>query len=662
MARLGIVTIQKDTGSVYADQINSILRDLLDINYYAYENNDVRDIKESVVLLSTHLNYESLILETLDHAEIIVPKMTLRRSQRTLLDDIPEGTDAYLFNLSAEMAIDTIALLQKLGIHHINFIPTYPGSKMLDSIQYVVTPGEMELIGETDKHVVDIGIRILDLSTIMDIVARLGMTDSIDERKMQMYLEDTSPIGNGFEKLIRDKSELESQFDILLSTIDDYVVVTNQKGFIFFHCNKFGSLVETDEENLIGHHISDYIKGFDFNALYLKKNDGTEYILKIHDVDVVLEIRDMLLHGKQYYIHKLKMFSQVERKQAKLRAKLYDMGHVSRYTFDDIKGESEAIKHSIKIAKRMADSFSSVLIVGETGTGKELFAQAIHHASPRTNAPFVAVNCGVFHENLFESELFGYDEGSFTGAKKGGKQGLFEIAHNGTLFLDEIGEMDFSLQAKLLRVIQEKRIRRVGSDRIIDVDVRIIAATNRDLMEQVKSGAFRKDLYYRLNVLPITIKPLRERKKDIPVLLQSIKKDLGCHYHLSDDTLKILLEHNWDGNIRELRNIVEYLNNINEMLILPEHLPEYMMTQSDKTIVDIEQLILLILAKAQKDSLKLGRKSLSDALKNHDVYVSEQEIRPYLEKLIDKGLVISRKGRGGTQITMKGLHHINQMV
>lgn len=666
MKKLAIITIKEETGHIYAHQIERLLKGRLPVCFYSFEKDNVKNIKESVILLSTHTNYDIVSNHTLDHAEIIIPKMTLEREQIEVLRGMSDETDAYMFNLSAEMAIDTIALAQKSGIRHINFIPSFPKNKMLDHIKYVVTPGEVSTLGKVDKEVIDIGIRILDLSTILDILARLGLSHCVDEHNLQKYFDSVSPLSVGIEKLIRDTSELESQFNILLNTIDDYVVVTNSVGFIFFHCNKFTSFIQPDVENLVGSHISDYISDFDFDEVYLKHLPRSEFIVKINDIDTILEIRSMMLHGNQYFIHKLKKFSQSERIQANLRKKIYDMGHTSKYTFDDIKGESDEMKNTIHIAKRMANSFSSVLIIGETGTGKELFAQAIHNASPRSDGAFVAVNCGAFHENLFESELFGYEEGAFTGAKKGGKQGLFEIAHNGTLFLDEIGEMELGLQAKLLRVIQEKRIRRVGSESIIDVDVRIIAATNRDLMEEVKDGIFRKDLYYRLNVLPLNLIPLKDRKEDIVILFKSLQEDMGCHYSLSETAWDTLINHSWEGNVRELRNIVEYLNNLEETLILAEHLPNSFKKMTKKIHVEttdgdeIENQILYLLYQAHIKNKKFGRKTLVEALRNMSVFVSEQEIRVYINNLQQRGVITTSKGRGGTRISNEGIVYVNK--
>ena len=234
----------------------------------------------------------------------------------------------------------------------------------------------------------------------------------------------------------------------------------------------------------------------------------------------------------------------------------------ARYTFDDIVAESPAGAQIKALAEKIAATDATVLLESESGTGKELYAQAIHNASPRREGVFVAINCANFNPNMLESELFGYVEGAFTGAKKGGKLGLFEAAAGGTLFLDEISEMDLGLQAKLLRVLQERRIRPVGGVKEIDVDVRVIAACNAGLPDYVDQGKFRKDLYYRLNTFPIHIPPLRERTGDIPALaaaiLDQLSHKLRRPFTLTDEAVRLLQAHSWPGNVRELRNVLEF--------------------------------------------------------------------------------------------------------
>lgn len=254
---------------------------------------------------------------------------------------------------------------------------------------------------------------------------------------------------------------------------------------------------------------------------------------------------------------------QLQSTEQKIRLKLHEKGLVAKYSFSDIVGESKAIRNTIQIARSYASSQAAVLIHGETGTGKELFAQSIHNASSRRDGPLVAINCAAVNNNLLESELFGYEAGAFTGAAKGGREGLFELAHGGTIFLDEIGEIPRETQVELLRVLQEKEVRRVGGNRVIPVDVRIITATNKDLIQETMEGRFREDLYYRLNVLDLELPPLRERGDDVRVLgLQYFRK--LCGGKVSDqqekrflDMLAQVQDYAWYGNIRELQNFTE---------------------------------------------------------------------------------------------------------
>lgn len=248
-------------------------------------------------------------------------------------------------------------------------------------------------------------------------------------------------------------------------------------------------------------------------------------------------------------------------------------GMCAYHTFSDIIGDSAPLRRAVEFAQQVAASPSTVLITGESGTGKEVFAQAMHNASNRHEASFVAVNCGAIPEALFESELFGYEDGAFTGARKGGRPGRFELANGGTLFLDEVGELPLDMQVKLLRALQEGHITRVGGERPIPIDVRIIAATNRDLKQRVEEGAFRQDLYFRLSVIPLRIPPLRERKEDIPMLVsyflrskaQKLRKDIPP---LHADTHQLLLRYEWPGNVRELENFIEKTVNLDGRILL----------------------------------------------------------------------------------------------
>lgn len=254
-----------------------------------------------------------------------------------------------------------------------------------------------------------------------------------------------------------------------------------------------------------------------------------------------------------------------------IRALVHSVTRAPEITFANIIYQSRAMADLVELGRRISESDATVLLYGESGTGKELFARAIHAASPRRDMPFVPINCGALPDALLESELFGYEDGAFTGSRRGGRMGLFEFAHGGTVFLDEVAEIPTHLQSKLLRALQSGNIRRVGGNEEIKVNVRIIAATNKELSQLVKEHKFREDLYYRLNVIPLTIPPLRQRREDIEVLVQHLLEREEAM--IAPDALAALVRHNWPGNVRELENVLERAMAIaSNQAIHPEHL------------------------------------------------------------------------------------------
>ncbi|MET3193974.1 sigma 54-interacting transcriptional regulator [Gottfriedia sp. OAE603] len=272
--------------------------------------------------------------------------------------------------------------------------------------------------------------------------------------------------------------------------------------------------------------------------------------------------------------------------------KRFEKELVSKYSFSQLIGSTPSFHAAKQLAEKVSASSSAILLFGESGTGKELFAHAIHDASPRRLFPFVRVNCASIPEHLLESELFGYEEGAFTGAKRGGKKGKFEVANRGTIFLDEIGDMSLHMQSKLLRVLQEKEIERVGGNSPISIDVRVIAATHRNLEDMVVLKEFRQDLYYRLNVIKVDIPPLRERIQDIPLIANALLKKLERKFHrhgiqISNEFFQILKSHHWPGNVRELENVMERcVNVLTGNVITPEQLPLYLYENpSSKTLL-----------------------------------------------------------------------------
>ena len=287
----------------------------------------------------------------------------------------------------------------------------------------------------------------------------------------------------------------------------------------------------------------------DYESEFLLKNHNEKYLINAFSIQS--DVKSSL-----GYVITFRPFSRVMKLVARYA------GSQLNFTFDSIIHRSKKMKSLIDYARTVANTPSTILITGESGTGKEVFAQAIHNASERKNNNFIAINCGAITPSLIESELFGYEEGAFTDAHKGGRPGKFEIANQGTIFLDEIGDMPLDMQVKLLRTLQEKTITRVGGNKEINIDIRIIAATNKDLMAEVSNGNFREDLFYRISVIPITLPPLRERKMDIPPLFRYFLSNKASKLKrpvpgISHDTMKEIVQYDWPGNIRELENFAE---------------------------------------------------------------------------------------------------------
>ncbi len=301
------------------------------------------------------------------------------------------------------------------------------------------------------------------------------------------------------------------------------------------------------------------------SAILSSNQSYTNEIVRINGTNCVLNSIPMTHDGqRQGTLVTFQAEQAITNAENRLRDKLRVNGHLARYYFNDILGESTAICTAIHQARRFAHVDSNILLMGETGTGKELFAQSIHNESERATGPFVAVNCAAIPENLMESELFGYESGAFTGASKTGKPGLFEAAHEGTIFLDEVSEIPLPLQSRLLRVIQEREVRRIGANRVISVNVRVICATNRDLLDMIQQGKFREDLYYRLKVLSVQVPPLRSRDGDMALIMQHYltyyaRKFGKGQITLSPEAASRIMEYSWPGNIRESRNVSEQL-------------------------------------------------------------------------------------------------------
>lgn len=573
-----------------------------------------------------------------------------------------------MVNIGPYTTAETILLLYNIARKDIELYPYYPGIKEYPKLELAITPGETEIIPESVKNIIDIGNRVADVSTILNIISNLKLDKEKYKQKILDYNSKTIPSNYTISNIVTENFIMENQIDTLFENLNEGIITYDQYGIIKDNNSNASRLIDIDAQNLTGEKIKDIIP-IKENELFL--SDAKERVLKIRGNDIIVAIvpaKNVGLNDGGIII--LKKFSDVEKKMHEHRKTVIGKGHKTKYTLNDIIGSSPEIKKCKQTAIRMAKSESAVLITGESGTGKELFAHIIHNNSNRKDNQFVAVNCSSFPENLLESELFGYEDGAFTGSKKGGKPGLFEIAHGGSLFLDEIGEMPMHLQNRLLRVLQEHEVMRIGGDNVINIDVRIITATNIDIENRIKNGKFRKDLYYRLNVLPLIIPPLRERKDDIFEILEYYKKKYKGKFTLANEVKCLFKDYNWEGNVRQLKNYIEYFANLDKLTIETEDIPMNIIQhdfiaascidnyiENDKIITneEIHLIILKILYKYHKQKKKIGRKQMSIELEKYNIYISEQEVRHYFKLLEQYNNVCIGIGRGGTQITKNGI-------
>ncbi len=364
-------------------------------------------------------------------------------------------------------------------------------------------------------------------------------------------------------------AQVEKENSLMFRSVVEHamegIIAVDKNNIIRTFNTAAGTLLNRKPEDMIGQSVEKALQAGRFNALLCSPQPFTNEIVRMGGDNFVLNSTPMVYENERLgTLVTFQAAQSITNAESRLRDHLRISGHIARYHFSDILGDSYALRMAIRQAQRFARVDSNILLFGETGTGKELFAQSIHNESDRAAGPFVAVNCAAIPENLMESELFGYEAGAFTGANKSGKPGLFETAHEGTIFLDEVSEIPMALQSRLLRVIQEREVRRIGANRVIPINVRIICATNRDLPEMIRQNRFREDLYYRLKVLSVQLPPLRARNDDVALIMRHYltyytNKFGKMPVTLTGEALECIRHYDWPGNVREIRNISEQL-------------------------------------------------------------------------------------------------------
>jgi sigma-54 dependent transcriptional regulator, acetoin dehydrogenase operon transcriptional activator AcoR len=637
-------------------------------SYYIDELSPDQRITEDIVMVTTRDKAVEVRNWLDDAKKIIVVNRTIRTDEIYRICSIPANTKVLVVNDNHETTVDFMTLLYKLGIDHLQLIPFDPKIDYPD-IHIAVTPGERLYVPKHIGNVIDTGHRYIDVSTFIQIIDTLCLTDATIHKRLYKYSDDLVPLESGINSQYRQLYTKNLELDSIMNASHEGILLVNNDGNVSLHNKALSALLET-EADIVGMALDAKVQ--EPLRTFLKRERVENELVEYRDHTFVVTGRSMEHFGQKsgtyYNIQDITYIRQLEQN---LNRELSGRGFLPQYTFKDILTQSPALKHHIQLAARFAASDLPVFISGESGTGKELFAHSIHSMSKQRNQPFVAFNCAAVPESLVESELFGFEAGAFTGALKGGKPGLFEQANNGTVFLDEIGDMPYLMQSKLLRVLQERQVMRIGSQKILPVNIRVLSATNQKLEEKIRAGLFREDLYYRLNVLPLHVPPLRERPEDILYLFAHFQR-ASTHevIPLCDEARDVLLGYAWPGNVRELWNVASYASFFAGDEVTLDALPEYLSrhlhdftAEYDRyeadSLGELKLTVLRAIAESMSAGAGPGRASIRTLLSGRGLELSEGRVRGIMNALHRDALIESGTGRLGTKVTSRGLAFIN---
>lgn len=653
---LSIISKNTWSSKLLKDQLNDLFGDLFSISCHSPDEHPIKPIFNSDMIL---IHEPSALVEMQSYIKCDCPLILMRRTidldALNRLKKLPAGKSAVVVNLTDYMAHETLTNIYQLGIKGLNLVAWAPNSGFdFPDTDYILTHRIYDFLPNIATPKVILGSRVLNPDVMMDILSYFNVDMERVESIFKYYTTIVPSFLNGVSNLLENNRFLSAQWDLLFNKINKGVALISSCGQIVSTNKLFSNYFsKLDSMPSSLNDLADLAPSLSILSDHIEFSNE---LADIGDIKYVVDLHFLSsTDASMGMVLMLEPYSQLEINQNMVHKKLVGAVDFAKYSFDDFVGVSPKFKRCLSLSKKFSRSSLPVLIYGESGTGKELLASAIHNDSDRVSSPYVAINCAGISSSLMESELFGYEGSSFTGARKKGSIGLFEKASGGTLFLDEVSEIPFELQAKLLRVLQESEIRRVGANYSIPIDVRIIAASNKDLSKQLELGLFREDLFFRLNVFSLSLPPLRDRNNDVVLIADSILD--SKHRTASADFYDFIKNYDWPGNVRELLNFIDYLCVVCDDVLNIEILPDYMSlstTDFSSGFADAEFLVLKSIAICKKLHMSTGRRSIAAVFSDNFYKISEVGVRSLLLSLADKGYIEIRRGPSGSQITPLG--------
>lgn len=662
-----------NTKNFLLGQLKEFISDEFLIEAYSQEERIQPNIKCGLLIFSSQEmkdELEKMKIEV-ECSDIVVCERSINFDFIDQVANIPVNEEVLLVNDEKETSYSSINDLIELGLSHIKYYPYYPGIEDYKKLKTAITPGEPDKVPGCVTEIIDLGPRIININSMYVIMDKIKLDHKDATFITKKYMKKIINVSKRVSAINNNVNALNGYLNNIIYNLVNGILIYDEDGFIKYSNDKMKMIFSSNKE-LINKNIRNIIDR-DLYPYFLSSD--TFENKKIDIMGVTTKVSKFIApNGKDIVV-------TTDRDEKEKRGKNHNQnlllkGHVAKYDFENIIGSGKLMAETKETALKLSRSDLSVLIEGESGTGKELFASAIHKNSKRKNGPYLAINCSALPDELIESELFGYEEGSFTGAKKGGKIGLFELADGGTIFLDEIGDVSPKVQTKLLRVLQEKEIMPIGGTSIRKVDARIIAATNKDLKNMVFEKEFRADLYYRLKIGYLYLPPLRERLCDINELVSYfIKMETAADIKISKKVTDEFMTYKWLGNVRELESTIKYMiavrtGNVLDIKDLPDrkffeeriNYYEYYDKNTENFNLSSESMkILNCIYNLQSQKIAAGREKISTDLKELGCSLTSSQVRTRLCNLENQGYITKNRGRQGTVLTDMGINAVKNI-